>query len=183
MTLRIPPFLQDVLGESQTLGELLTIALFGVGLPTLLFIAFPEMTDTLPFWRSAIAFLVIIDIAAGCVTNFTRSTSNHYAARRKERLVFIALHIHLLLVAGVLGIGFWHAVLVWGYTTVGALVVNTLQGHRFQVFTAGTLLATGIAVAVLAIAVPNYFLVISLLFMVKVLFSFAVDHYHPTEMP
>jgi hypothetical protein len=181
MTIRIPPFLHDVLGESQTLGEILTIALLGVGVTTFLFVAFPEMTQDTPLWRRILAFLLIVDIVAGCVANFTRSTSNHYAARHQERLVFIALHLHVLVVAGLLGIGFWHAFLVWGYTTGGALVVNALKGHRFQLFTAGSLLVAGIALAVLGIAVPSYFLVISLLFMLKVLFSFSVDHYHPAE--
>ena len=177
MIIRIPPFLQDVFGESQTIGELLVIVFFGVGLATSLFFAFPEMTQDIPLWRNLVAYVLVVDIFAGCVANFTRSTSNHYAARHKERLVFIAIHLHLLLVAWLLGIGFWHAVVVWGYTIAGALVVNALKGSRFQVFIAGTLLAAGIAIAVLGADVPKYFLVISLLFMVKVLFSFSVDHY------
>ncbi len=177
MTVRIPPFLHDVFGESQTIGELLAVVLFGVGLATLLFVAFPEMTLRLSLWRSVLAYMLVLDIFAGCAANFTRSTSNHYAARSKGRLVFIAVHIHLLLVAWLLEIAYWHAVVVWGYTIAGALVVNALKGNRFQLFVAGMLLTAGIAIAVLGMDVPKYFLVISLLFMVKVLFSFAVDHY------
>jgi hypothetical protein len=71
--------------------------------------------------------------------------------------------------------------IVWGYSTIGALVVNALNGSRFQLFTAGSLLVVGIAIAVLSVADPNYFLVFSLLFMVKVRFSFAVAHYHQTD--
>ena len=177
MTIRIPPFLHDVLGESQTVGEVISIVVFGVGLATLLFFGFPEMTQGLPLWRSAIAYLLVIDIFAGCVANFTYSTSNHYAARNKERLVFIAVHVHILIVAWLLGTDFLPAVIIWGYTIAGALVVNALKGSRFQLFVAGVLLATGIFVAVLVIEIPKYFLAISLLFMMKVMFSFAVDHY------
>lgn len=181
MLIRIPAFLHDILGESQTLGEILTIAILSVGLTTTLWVAFPEMTQNIPLWRSMIAYLLILDIVAGSVANFTRSTNNHYAARPRERWVFIAVHFHLLLIAGLLGTGFWHAVIVWGYTIAGALVVNALMGSRFQLFIAGSLLIVGIALAVLGIEVPNYFLVISLLFMVKVLFSFSVDHYPQTD--
>ena len=177
MTIRIPPFLHDVLGESQTVGEVISIVVFGVGLATLLFFGFPEMTQGLPLWRSAIAYLLVVDIFAGCVANFTYSTSNHYAARNKERLVFIAVHVHILIVAWLLGTDFLPAVIIWGYTIAGALVVNALKGSRFQLFVAGVLLATGIFVAVLVIEIPKYFLAISLLFMMKVMFSFAVDHY------
>lgn len=44
-------------------------------------------------------------------------------------------------------------------------------------FVAGALLALGISIIVLGVESPKYFLVISLLFMVKVLFAFAVDLY------
>lgn len=177
MTIRVPSFLRDVFGESQTIGELLTIMFFGVGLATFLFFAFPEMTQGLPFWRSAIAFLLVMDIFAGCLANFTRSTNNYYAARSRERLVFIAMHMHIIVVAWLLRADLWHAVIIWGYTTGSALVVNAFKGSQFQLFAGGALLAMGIAVAVLGVEVPKYFLVISLLFILKVLFSFAVDHY------
>ena len=178
MTIRIPPFLHDLLGESQTLGELLTIACLSVGVTMALFVTYPEVTQDIPFWRSILAYLLVLDIVAGCIANFTRSTNNHYAARSKQRLVFIAIHIHVVALAWLLGIGFLYAVLIWVYTTLGALVVNALKDSRFQVFTAGSLLVAGIAIAVLTTAGPDYFLLISLLFMLKVLFSFAVDHYH-----
>ena len=177
MSIRIPPFLHDVLGASQTIGEILVIVVFGIGLATLLFFGFPEMTQGLPLWRSAIAYLLVVDIFAGCVANFTYSTSNHYAARNKERLVFIALHVHILIVAWLLGVALLPAFIVWGYTIAAALVVNALKESRFQLFVAGVLLAMGFFVAVLGIETPKYFLVISLLFMMKVMFSFAVDHY------
>ncbi|MCG2807197.1 MAG: hypothetical protein L6413_02870, partial [Coriobacteriia bacterium] len=66
---------------------------------------------------------------------------------------------------------------VWGYTIGGALVVNALKASQFQVFVAGLMLALGIVGIVLGMEVPTYFLVISLLFMLKVQFAFAVDHY------
>lgn len=177
MTIRMPPYLHDVFGESQTIGELLAIVLFGVGFTTLLFFAFPEMTQNLPFWRSATAFLLIADIFAGCIANFTRSTNNYYAARDKQRLVFIAVHLHIIIVGWLLGTGLWNSVIVWGYTIAAAFVVNALKGNQFQIFVAGVLFVFGISVIVLSVDAPKYFLVMSLLFMVKVLFAFAVDHY------
>jgi len=177
MTIRIPSYLHDAFGESQTIGELLAIVLFGVGGAAWLFFAFPEMTQDRSSWRIAIAFLLVADVFAGCIANFTRSTNNYYAARSKQRLVFIAIHVHVLIVAWLLGMGFWSAFVVWGYTIVGAFVVNALKTSQFQVFVAGVLLALGMASIVLGMELPPYFLVISLLFMVKVQFAFAVDHY------
>lgn len=182
MTIRIPSYLHDVFGESQTIGELLVIVFFGVGFATLLFFTYPEMTQSMPIWRSIIAYLLVVDIFAGCVANFTRSTSNYYAARDKQRLVFITIHAHILIVAWLLGTGLWNSLIVWGYTIAGALVVNALKGSQFQVFAAGVLLVLGISIIVLDVETPKYFLVISLLFMVKVLFAFAVDHYGHADM-
>jgi hypothetical protein len=183
MNIRIPSFLREVFGESQTLGELLVIMLFGVGLATFLFFGFPEMTRGLSLWRSVIAYLLIVDIFAGSIANFTRSTNNHYAAHAKERLVFIAIHMHILIVAWLLGIDLWYALAVWGYTIASAFVVNAFKDSRFQIFAGGALWCIGVAIVVLTIEVPKYFLVISLLFMVKVLFSFAVDHYGQARLP
>lgn len=177
MTIRMPSYLHDVFGESQTIGVLFTIVFFGVGFATFLFFMFPEMTLNLPLWQSVIAYLLVADIFAGCVANFTRSTSNYYAVRDKQRLVFIAIHVHILIVAWLLGIGLWNAIIVWGYTIASALIVNARKDSPFQKFVAGVLLALGIAIIVLGTEFPKYFLVISLLFMVKVLFAFAVDHY------
>lgn len=101
--MRIPPVLHDIFGESQTIAEMLAILLFGGGVATALVWAYPEMTQGLPLWRSVIAYLLIFDIGAGCIANFTRSTSNYYAARPKGRLLFISVHVHLPLVAWLLG--------------------------------------------------------------------------------
>lgn len=177
MTIRMPSYLHDVFGESQTIGELFAVLFFGVGFTTLLFFAYPEMTQNLPLWRSVIAYLLVLDIFAGCVANFTRSTNDYYAARYKQRLVFIAIHVHILIVAWLLGIGLWSSFIVWGYTVVGAFIVNAFKGNQFQKFVAGVLLVVGMSIIVLGTETPKYFLVISLLFMVKVLFAFAVDHY------
>jgi hypothetical protein len=177
MTIRMPSYLHDVFGESQTVGELFAVLFFGVGLTTFLFFAYPEMTVGLPLWRSVVAYLLVVDIFAGCVANFTRSTNDYYAARDKHRLAFIAIHVHILIVAWLLRIGLWNAIIVWGYTIAGAFVVNALKERRVQKFSGGVLLALGISITVLGTEVPKYFLVISLLFMVKVLFAFAVDHY------
>lgn len=176
-SIRMPAYLHDVFGESQTIGELAATLFFGVGFATFLFFAFPEMTQGVPFWRSFIAYLLVLDIFAGCIANFTRSTNNYYAVRDKQRLVFIAVHVHILIVAWLLGIGLWNAVIVWGYTVAGAFAVNALKESGFQKFVAGVLLALGISIIVLGTVTPGYFLVISLLFMVKVIFAFAVDHY------
>lgn len=175
--IRIPSFLHDVFGEKQTIWSILAILLFGGILTAALYWVFPEMTNHLPVWRSAVALLLIFDIFSGCIANFTVSTSNFYAARRKNRIVFIMIHFHIVLVALLLHSDIWHSLGIWAYTIIGAFIVNALIGKHSQQFVAGLLLSVGLGSMPMLPGIPPYMLIISLLFMLKVLFSFAVDHY------
>lgn len=174
---RIPSFLHDVFGEKQSIGSLIAILLFGGLLTAALYGIFPEMTRTLPVWRSALALLLIFDIFAGCLANFTASTSNFYAARKTNRIVFISIHVHIVLVALLLQTNLWHSAAVWAYTIAGAFIVNALIGRQAQLFAAGLLLSAGLGCVPLLPDIQPYMLITCSLFMLKVLFSFAVDHY------
>lgn len=175
--IRIPSFLHDVFGERQPIGAIGTILLFGGLLTAALYWIFPEMTDNLPVWRNALALLLIFDIFSGCIANFTASTSNFYAARKTNRIVFILIHFHIMLVALLLNTDIWYSVGVWAYTIGGAFIVNALIGRHSQPFVGGVLLSVGLGCMPLLPNIQPYMLIICLLFMLKVLFSFAVDHY------
>ena len=182
MKIPIPRSLHEVFGEEQTIAEIVLTLVFGFGLAGVLFILFPEMWAGLPLWRSILVFLLVADIFSGAVANFTRGTNRYYAARDKLRLVFIAIHIHLPVVAWLLGLDLTWPLVLWGYTIAGAFIVNACarDSNRLsdrQPFIGGIILAAGIALAVLGAETPTYFLLIALLFMLKVIYSFAVDHY------
>ncbi|MFD0715743.1 hypothetical protein [Paenibacillus sp. GCM10027626] len=175
--IRIPSFLHDVFGEKQPIGSIIAILLFGGLLTLALGLIYPELTNNLPIWRSSLALLLIFDILSGCIANFTPSTSNFYAARKTNRIVFIAIHVHILVVALLLGTDIWYALAVWGYTIMGAFLVNGLIAKQSQRFVAGLLLSIGLGGIPLLPGIEPFMLVTYLLFMLKVLFSFAVDHY------
>ncbi|GIO09913.1 hypothetical protein J31TS6_59410 [Brevibacillus reuszeri] len=175
--IRIPSFLHDVFGEGQSIASILAILLFGGCLTTVLYLQFPELTDSLPPWRSALALLLMFDIFSGCVANFTASTNNFYAARKTNRIVFISIHFHIVLVALLLNTDIWYSIWVWAYTIAGAFIVNALLGKHSQRLIAGLLLSIGLGWVPLLPNLQPYMLITCLLFMLKVLFSFAVDHY------
>ncbi|GIN96969.1 hypothetical protein J6TS1_28390 [Siminovitchia terrae] len=175
--LRIPSFLHDVFGEKQSVGSILTILLFGGILTGALYYRFPELANDLPVWRSTLALLLIFDVFAGVIANFTVSTSNFYAARKRNRIVFIAIHVHIVLIALLLNTNIGYSVGIWAYTIIGAYIVNALIGKHVQLFVAGLLLSVGLGVVPMLPGITPYMLIIGLLFLVKVLFSFAVDHY------
>ncbi|MGF7016050.1 hypothetical protein [Ornithinibacillus bavariensis] len=174
---RIPSFLQDVFGEKQSVPSVLTILLFGGILTAALYYRFPEMVSDLPMWRSVLALLLIFDVFAGVIANFTASTSNFYAARKKNRIVFLAIHVHIVLIALLLHTNIVYSLGVWAYTIIGAFIVNALIGKRVQLFVAGLLVSVGFGVMPMLPGITPYMLIVGLLFLMKVLFSFSVDHY------
>lgn len=176
----IPSVLHDVFGEVQSPADLLIIILFGVGVTVGAAVAFPDMFD-LPLWRSTLALLLILDIAAGCVANFTRGTNDFYAARPRNRWVFISIHFHIVLLAWLLGKGIEPAIWITGYTLVAASLVNIMKGNRLQTLLGGTLMSAGVFGILLAPTVSAIVTAIGALFMIKVIFSFSVDHYSGTQ--
>lgn len=179
---RMPAFLHDIFGERQSMGTILTILLFGGVLTAAVYFAFPELADDVPIWRSALALLLMFDIFAGCAANFTVSTSNFYAARSKNRIVFITIHFHIILVALLLDANIWYSIAVWGYTIGGAFLINALHGKPSQRFIAGLLLSAGLGGIPMLPEMQPFMLIACLLFMLKVLYSFAVDHYGRTDI-
>jgi hypothetical protein len=169
--------LHDVFGLQQTLPELAATVAFGIALPVALATRFPDLLTSVPSWRSALALILVLDIAAGCVANFTRSTNDFYAARPRNRWIFIAIHIHAIIVALLLSTDFAASLPVWSYTIAGAVVVNVLKSNPLQTFAGGFLLAAGLSWLALSPGLSPFMSIVFALFMLKVLFSFAVDHY------
>ena len=80
--IKIPSFLHEVFGEQQSIATILVILAFGGCLTLAVSLVFPDILHSLPLWRGILALLLIFDIFCGCIANFTRSTSNFYAARK-----------------------------------------------------------------------------------------------------
>lgn len=172
----MPGLLREVLGESQSVLELATIATSALALTSGIYLYASDQVSALPLWRQVVAFLLILDISAGCVANFTSSTNRFYATRPAARWVFIAIHVHILIVGWALGDSMLCAGAIWGYTIVGAALVTSMHGKAHQRVIAGAALAVGLAAIPLFASCGPVLSACGLLFMLKVLYSFAVDH-------
>lgn len=174
--IRIPSALHEVLGRNQSLGGLASIALVTVlaGLIWAL-TALPEVSD-LAVWRQLLAALLMLDIAAGAVANFTLGTNRFYSERPAWRWGFIALHVHLPAVGLLLDLPIAPLLLVWVYTLVGACLVNLCFARPWQPVVAGALLCIGL-LGVPLLSLSPWLTALSLLFMTKVLYAFSVNHY------
>ncbi|GAE05312.1 hypothetical protein JCM10914_1408 [Paenibacillus sp. JCM 10914] len=91
--------------------------------------------------------------------------------------MFIAIHVHIIIIALLLNADIGYAVGIWAYTIAGTFIVNALIGKPSQRFVGGLLLSIGIGCTFLLSNIQPYMLTVGTMFMLKVLFSFAVDHY------
>lgn len=128
------------------------------------------------FVRRFLAWLLMLDIAAGAVANFTPGTNAFYAHRPSWRWGFIALHVHLPAVGWLLGVPVSPLLWVWAYTIATACLVNSFHGRTWQPVLGGCLLCVGVLV-ISFLALPPWQTSLSLLFLIKVLYAFAVNHY------
>ncbi len=174
-TFAVPAWLHDMFGETQTPLEVLLILGFGLAMTILWFTQSPELAG-IPWWKLLLAALLAFDVFSGCIANFTRGTSNYYAQRPRNRLVFMAVHIHLLVFAWLIGADIAMALLLWAGVIVGAWVVNAMVGHPLQLVTAAVFVCGAMAMVVIA-GSSLAFTLVALFFALKVIFSFGVDHY------
>lgn len=170
---KIPQCLFDVLGERQSLFEVgcaVIFALFGS------WVMYSFAGIALDTWKAIAAYVLIVDVLAGCIANFSVGTNEFYSTRPKKRLIFIAVHIHILVIAWLLAEPMTNAIIIWAYTIGSALLVNALKGRSIQGFVAVNLMCYGILLLIY-LSLPTWFLIVSIFFMIKVAFGFSVDHF------
>lgn len=170
---KTPEFLFEVLGEKQSVLEVTCTVLFALlGSWIIYSVADIEFGH----WKTAVAYILIADVLAGCIANFSLGTNEFYSKRPKNRLIFIAIHIHILVIAWLLSEPMDTALIIWAFTIVSAFLVNALNGKPIQNFIAANLMCYGIFLLIY-LSLPVWFLMVSIFFMIKVLFSFSVDHF------
>jgi len=170
---KTPEFLFEVLGEKQSVLEVSCTIIFALlGSWIIYSVAGIELGS----WQTVVAFILIVDVLAGCIANFSFGTNEFYSKRPKNRLIFISIHIHILVIAWLLSEPMGAALIVWGFTIASAFSVNALKGKSIQGFIAANLMCYGILLLIY-LSLPVWFLMVSMFFMIKVLFSFSVDHF------
>ncbi|WP_104402643.1 hypothetical protein [Vibrio penaeicida] len=175
---QVHPSLHEVLGEEQTYFEVACIALFATLGTWLIYTSyyFPNIAEGRGLIATIVGFIIVADVLAGCIANFSRGTNNYYASKPKARIVFIISHVHILLIAWLLEGPLIEAGIVWAFTIGFATVVNRFAGSSYQTFIGATVMCVGLLLLPL-LQLPNWMAIVSALFMLKVVYSFGVNHY------
>lgn len=174
--MRIPPLLHEMFGEHQTVAAVGTVLGVGTAATVALLALDPGAFTAVTWWRGLLAAVLVWDIACGCLANVTAPTNDYYAQRPAHRRVFLAVHVHLVLVAILLGAPLLPAVLVWAATIGAAVLVNRMSGSPHQLLAAVAALAGAVVVTPALMGGDPLLTSVALLFTAKVTVAFAVDH-------
>ena len=175
--LKVPKMLHDVFGEETTLLNILLIALLTVFIMAALLLRSSETFAEAGLFKGGIAFLLIADIIAGAIANFTKGTNDFYARRPLNRWIFIAIHVQPLLLAWLLNSSLVEAFVIWTAVIVSAIITNLLSGRTYQRVVGAFFM--GIGVFLVLVLTQNDAIVLltaNLFFVIKVVFSFSVNH-------
>jgi hypothetical protein len=170
---KTPKFLNEVFGEKQSILEVSCTLLFALSGSLIIY---SLANFDLGSWQTVLAYILIADVLAGSIANFSLGTNEFYSKRPKNRLIFISIHVHILAIAWLLSEPMDTALIVWGFTIASAFLVSALKGKSIQGFIAANLMCYGILLLIY-LSLPVWFLMVSMFFMIKVLFSFSVDHF------
>lgn len=172
----IPAPLHDVFGVRQSRTSL---ALILVAMPVAVLAMLPTLLAVEP-WRAVVAGLLVADVAAGAVANLTRGTNEHYAASARRRAIFLAVHVHLPVVALLLGLPLAPALVGWALTIAAGTAVVLLRSSTLQrpAAAVGVIIVLSATTMIAGTTVPLLF--ITALFAIKVVLAFAVDHSRAT---
>lgn len=176
-TLKVPKMLHDVLGEETTLLNILLIALLTFFIMAALLLRSSETFAEAGLFKGGIAFLLIADIIAGAIANFTKGTNDFYAQRPLNRWIFIAIHVQPLLLAWLLKSSLMEGFVIWITVIVSASITNLLSGRPYQRVVGAFFMGIGVFL-VLALTQNDAIVLLTanLFFVIKVVFSFSVNH-------
>ena len=172
----MPSFLREVFGETQRPLDLFLVLISAFSFNLLLLFSHPFLRPSWYSWKIVLSHLLIFDIAAGAIANLTHSTNEHYQARPSLRYAFYAVHIHLIILFLLLDQSIPKACLITALTVAASLLVNAFKGHPSQRILAASLVVLGSSAIALFLALPSFVLLPSVLFVVKLTFSFSVHH-------
>jgi len=178
--LKIPKALHELFGEEQIKTELIIIIAFALVSFLALIVGTQEEWMGLPWYKTVLLFILLLDILGGVAANLSKGTNQYYLNSPKKRWIFISIHIQPFLFAWIFQSDFMAAFMVWAYTIGASAMINLLQGKDYQRILAASLLGFGILIfMLLPFDLPKVIAIIYTLYMFKLIFGFALDHKNP----
>ncbi len=176
--LKVPKIFHELHGEETNIAELLLIYGIALAAPAILYYTTRTGLPELPRWRTFLLFIMVADLAGGIIANLTYGTTAFYEKKQWRKVVFILLHVA-------------HPAIIWLltktqlpfliYTAGITLFFSFVTAFAFrqprQQFAGFIFLCSAVAFSFILFGTTPFFRVVSILYMLKLIYSFSVDHY------
>lgn len=173
----VPKYLHELFGRETTLLEILAILASASAVTIILIGLDLAYFKEIGLIKSVILAILIFDITAGVIANLTAGTNDYYAQEAVKRKIFIVIHIQPLLFSWFLGNYLIESLFAWLYAVTTSLLINSLAENPFQRTIAGASLVVGLTILlVINREMPTFLLVTLILYMIKLIYSFSVNH-------
>ncbi|OHX64556.1 hypothetical protein [Flammeovirga pacifica] len=167
-------FSREFLGDNPTKKDLLKIG--GVTLLAVVTIGYSNYAELseLPIWKSILFLLMLSDIFAGAIGNFTKSTQDHYKNDTKKRVTFLLMHIlHISLLVVAVG-HVWFGIGLFVYTIAAGLLVNASKTVKQQEINAASVICLGFLLFYVAFPAPKILIWLPAVFLIKLVMGFSI---------
>lgn len=164
---------REFLGENPT--KLNQFLIFSTSLLLMTIVAYKNYNElsVLPIWKSIIFMLMVLDIVAGSIANFTKSTQAYYKDNKK-RITFLLMHIiHITLI--VVSVGYlWYTFGLLAFTLIAAFIVNSIKSLKKQEICAAVLICIGLSIFYVLLTPPQILIWLPAILLIKLVFAFSV---------
>lgn len=165
---------REFLGENPTKKDLLII--WGMAILSIGTIGFKNWNELsgLPIWKTVLFLLILVDIFAGAIGNFTLSTQLWYKNKPKKRVVFYFEHlVHIGLLTLAVG-HLWFSFGLLLYTIGAGLLVNYTKSLKQQEINASAVICIGLLIFYVALPVPQILIWLPAVLLIKLVMGFSV---------
>lgn len=170
---KIPKALHELHGREASMFDLWVNYITGISV-TVLILHLSSSLD-LPMLKMILLGILALDLSGGVVSNFTSGTSKYYAANRRLRNVFIAVHfVQPLLLSWIFPASAFSILAISSFSLLSCIVINTLKHYQQQKTLAPFLTVTGIILTLMMGIDTLPLLIMMLLFVMKLALAFPV---------
>ena len=167
-------FSREFLGDTPTKRNMVIIG--GITILSVGVIGYKNFTQlsSLPIWKSILFLVVLSDIFAGAIGNFTKSTQEHYKNNAKKRVIFLFMHI---LHIGILALAVGHVWYTFGlltYTIIAGLLVNFTKTVKKQEVNASAVICLGLLLFYVVFPAPQILIWLPAVLLLKLVMGFSV---------
>lgn len=167
-------FSREFLGETPKKGD--QVLVFAITFIVMAIIGYKNYSDLsgMPIWKPILYLIMVLDIVAGAIANFTKSSQEYYKNNTQKRVTFLLMHfIHIGLL--ILAIGhLWYCLAVLIYTLIGSFIVNFTNKLKQQEINASVVVCLGVILFYVVFPAPQIIMWLPAILLVKLVFGFSI---------